>query len=100
MKVDLQPNELVLKAGNTRFLNGSEICGKLILTNQRIYFKSLKGDHKKDFEMLPKDILEVIYFKQGLFSSGGLNIVMKDGEQLKFVLKERNQWGRMINKMY
>ncbi len=74
-------------------------CGKLILTNQRLYFKC--QDHSDcNLEIMPADIEEVLFFNTHPFSSNGLNIVKKDGTQLKFRIKQRNAWGKAINQMY
>lgn len=100
MKVDLKPNELVVKAGDSQHLNEeTKVGGKLILTNQRIYFKSPQ-DERFDMEILPTDIEEVMYFKTNLLSSDGINIITKEGRQLKFKIKQRNSWGKAINQMY
>jgi hypothetical protein len=43
MTVKLNANEVVLKAGDTnQVINDNKIEGKLIVTNQRIYFKALQ----------------------------------------------------------
>jgi hypothetical protein len=48
MTVKLNPNEIVLKAGDTnQIVESNTIEGKLIVTNQRIYFKSLKEEFEK-----------------------------------------------------
>jgi hypothetical protein len=100
MKVDLKPNEVVVKASDTQHLNEEEkVNGKLILTNQRVYFKSPEQENY-DMEILPTDIEEVIYFKTNMISSNGLNIVTKEGSQLKFKIKKRDSWGKAINQMY
>ena len=101
MKVDLKPNEQVVKAGNSQYMNGSQIEGKLILTNQRIYFKSASdSDSKCNMEIIPGDIKEVIPFKTGFFSNNGLNIVRKDGKHLNFKIKDRDTWCKLVNQMY
>jgi hypothetical protein len=100
MKVDLKPNEVVVKAGDSRHINGKgDVEGKLILTNQRVYFKSPQ-DTSYNMEIMPSDIEEVIFFNTGMFSSNGLNIVTKKGSELKFRIKQRNAWGKAINQMY
>jgi len=100
MKVDLKANEVVVKAGDSQHLNGNgNINGKLILTNQRVYFKSPQ-DSNYNMEIMPSDIEEVIYFNTGMFSSNGLNIVTKEGSQLKFKIRKRDSWGKAINQMY
>ncbi len=100
MKVDLKPNEVVVKAGDSQHINGKgNINGKLILTNQRVYFKSPR-DSDYNMEIMPGDIEEVIYFNTGMFASNGLSIVTKAGSQLKFKIKKRNAWGKAINQMY
>ncbi len=101
MKIDLKPNEQVVKAEDSKYLNGMVVKGKLILTNQRIYFKPDNGqDTKYDFEIQPTEIREVIPFKTGLFSNKGLNIVVKSGKELNFEIRNRDTWCKLINKMY
>jgi len=102
MVVSLKANEQVIKAGESIYYADSDkVEGKLILTNQRIYFKPTNG-HIDQFslEILPADIREVIFCKIGKLFSNGLNVVMKDGEELLFKVKKRNEIGAMINKMY
>ena len=102
MVIPLKANEVVIKAGDSSFLDDCEkICGKLILTNQRIYFITYNGHAEKyDQEILPSDIREVIFFNIRRFLPNGLNVVLKNGEERKFSLKKRNEIGEMINKMY
>ncbi|KPK84701.1 MAG: hypothetical protein AMS27_09265 [Bacteroides sp. SM23_62_1] len=102
MVVNFKSNEQVVKAGDSTYFSENEkISGKLIITNQRIYFISVNGHTKEvEFEILPSEILEVIYFNQSIFSQNGLNVVMKNGDQLKFTVKKRNEMGALINKMY
>ncbi|KPL22400.1 MAG: hypothetical protein AMS23_07975 [Bacteroides sp. SM1_62] len=102
MVIPLKANEVVIKAGDSSYLtDAAKICGKLILTNQRIYFKSTNGHAEKyDQEILPADIREVIFFNIRRFLPNGLNVILKSGEERKFSLKKRNEMGEMINKMY
>ena len=102
MTVKLNPNEVVLKAGDTnQLIDNNTISGKLIVTNQRIYFKTLNEDTEKfNLEILFENILEVIYFSRGLFSVKGLNVVTRDGRSLSFPLKKRDEIGELINSMY
>jgi hypothetical protein len=101
MKIDLKPNELVVKAGDTEFLNGKDVKGKLIVTNQRLYFEAVATEDKHyNQEILPAEIREVLPFKSSIFFSNGLNIVRKDGEELRFRVKKRSSWEMLINKMY
>ena len=102
MVIPLKANEVVIKAGDSAYLTDSEkICGKLILTNQRIYFKTVNGHAERyDQEILPSDIREVIFFNVKRFLPNGLNVILKTGEERKFSLKKRNEIGAMINKMY
>jgi len=99
MVVSLQANEQVTKAGDsTYYINGDKVDGKLILTNQRIYFKPSNG-HPETFnlEIMPCDIKEVIFCKIGKLFSNGLSVVKKDGEEFLFKVRKRNE---MINRMY
>jgi hypothetical protein len=101
MKIDLKPNEQVVKAADSQYMNGSKVNGKLILTNQRLYFKSSNiSDVNFDMEIIPVDIKEVIPFKTGFFSNNGLNIVKKDGKELNFKIRDRDTWCKLVNQMY
>ena len=73
MKITMNPNEQVVRAGDSTLLfNGSSIKGKLILTTQRIYFKSEpNGAPHDDVEIYPKNIRDVLFFKDRfLFPQG------------------------------
>lgn len=99
MKIALKPNEMVVKATDSSYLAGEndKVKGKLILTNQRIYFKSINGHTGLfDLEIDPKSITDVMYFNPGIFSRNGLSLVMRKGDELKFTLKNRSEWGQMI----
>lgn len=102
MTVKLQPNEVVLKAGDTsQVVDNSTIEGKLIVTNQRIYFKTIREEAAKfNLEILFENILEVIFYGRGLFATKGINVVTRDGKNLSFPLKKRDEIGHLINKMY
>jgi hypothetical protein len=101
MTVKLYANEVVLKAGDTnQFIENNRIEGKLIVTNQRLYFKTLdENTDRYNLEILFENILEVIFFG-GLFTTKGLSVVTRDGKSHSFPLKQRDEIGRLINKMY
>ena len=103
MTLKLYPNEVVLKAGDTsQVLDGQRIDGRLIITNQRVYFRPL--DSALDFsnlEIVFDNILEVIYYGRGLlFGVKGLNIVTRDGRSLSFPLAKRDEMGEVLNRLY
>ena len=102
MTVKLNPNEVVIKAGDTNQVVGKEtIEGKLIVTNQRLYFKTLKEETERfNLEIMFENILEVIYFNRGLFSVKGLNVITRDGRCISFPLRKRDEFGQLINRMY
>jgi hypothetical protein len=102
MTVKLNANEVVIKAGDTnQVIDDETVNGKLIVTNQRIYFKSLSDDSARfNLEILFENILEVIFFSKGFFMTKGLNIVTRDGKSFSFPLKNRDEFGQLINKMY
>jgi hypothetical protein len=102
MTVKLNANEVVLKAGDTnQLIDDNKVEGKLIVTNQRIYFKALKEEAEKfNLEILFDNILEVIFYSKGLFQVKGLNVVTRDGKSHSFPLKQRDEIGQLINKMY
>ena len=41
-----------------------------------------------------------MFFSRGLFSVKGLNVVTRDGKSHSFPLKQRDEIGQLINKMY
>lgn len=102
MTVKLYENETVLKASNTSYFDSStQVEGKLILTNQRIYFKTMTDNQKHiDFEIMPNQIKEVMFFNTWKIFQNGLSVVTKEGCEKKFIVKNRDQWCLMINKMY
>ena len=101
MKIDLKPNELVVKAGDSQFLNGKDVKGKLIVTNQRLYFEAIEDvDKHYNQEIQPSTIQEVLPFNSFAVIPNGLNIVTKNGDELKFKVKKRKAWELLINKMY
>jgi len=102
MVVNFKANEQVVKASNSIYhIENKRVQGKLIVTNQRVYFISENGNTGKyDVEILPMNISEIIYFSNNIFSPNGLNVIMKDGEILKFTVKKRDEIGEVINKMY
>ena len=101
MTVKLYANEVVLKAGDTnQVIENNKIEGKLIVTNQRLYFKTIdENTDRFNLEILFENILEVIFFG-GLFSTKGLSVVTRDGKSHSFPLKQRDEIGQLINKMY
>ena len=102
MTVKLNANEVVLNAGDTnQLIDNNKVEGKLIVTNQRIYFKALQQEAEKfNLEILFDNILEVIFYSKGLFAVKGLNVVTRDGKSHSFPLKKRDEIGQLINKMY
>ena len=101
MTIPLNANELVVKAGDSlHIIDNSKVKGKLILTNQRLFFKFLEDKKHIDFEILPKNIREIFFFNSMKIVPNGLTVITKDGSELRFLVKERNLWGQMINKMY
>jgi hypothetical protein len=102
MKIALNPNEMVVKAGDSSYMaNGDSIRGKLILTTQRIYFKpEPNGVEHSDLEIQPGEIKDVMFFNEKILFPCGLNIVTKNGQQNKFLVKKRNSWSEIIVKMF
>lgn len=102
MTVDLKANEVVVKATDSEYYQENEkISGKLILTNQRLYFKTLQDKSQRyDMEILPEEIREVIPFNTSIFSKNGLNLITKKGNEYRFLMKKRDTWGAIINRIY
>ena len=102
MTVKLNPNEVVLKAGDTnQVVDKQKVDGKLIVTNQRIYFKTLSEQLEYfNFEILFENILEVIFYNKSLFLVKGINVITRDGKSHSFPLRKRDEIGQLINRMY
>ncbi|MCJ7447178.1 MAG: hypothetical protein MUO72_05780 [Bacteroidales bacterium] len=102
MTVKLNANEIVLKAGDTnQVIDNQKVDGKLIVTNQRIYFKTLSEvSDRFNFEILFENILEVIFYNKNIFLVKGINVITRDGKSHSFPLKKRDEIGQLINRMY
>ena len=96
-------NEMVIRAADSHYLTGKEdIKGKFIVTNQRIYFilSSDSNNGHSNIEINPEQIKEIIYIKGKRLFSKGLNVITHDGNKMQFVMKNRNEFGKLINSMY
>jgi hypothetical protein len=102
MTVKLNANEVVLKAGDTnQVVDNQKVDGKLIITNQRIYFRTLSERLEHfNFEILFENILEVIFYNKNIFLVKGINVVTRDGKNHLFPLQKRDEIGQLINRMY
>jgi len=102
MKIVLKPNEVILRAGSSNFRHADQqINGKLIVTNQRIYFKTLRTEHQFcDQEINPGEISEMFYFNVLWLLPKGITIKTKKGEELCFTVNKRNEWAKLITRMY
>jgi len=102
MKLILQPNETIMMAGNSKYRHmDQQVLGKLIITNQRIYFRSLKEHFRDcDREITPSEIRDLIYFNTLWVIPNGMKIVTKNGNENEFIVKNRSEWARLITKMY
>jgi len=102
MVVHLKENEVVVRARTGNHIQqGNKIPGKLIVTNQRVYFYSLESVMEPvKLEIQPEDIRELIFFRTRLVVPNGLNLVLKDGRSLCFHIRKRDELGVLINKMY
>jgi hypothetical protein len=102
MKVNLKPNEVVIRAGNSNFRHTDQVVlGKLIVTNQRIYFKTVHEEFRFfDREITPDQILELIFFNTRWLIPNGLSIRTRSGDELPFVVSNRSEWARLITKMF
>jgi hypothetical protein len=102
MKLVLQPNEMIIRAGNSNLRHlDQQVQGKLIVTNQRIYFKSLTEVHRNcDREIVPAEISDLMFFNTLWLIPNGMNIVTKNGDEIQFTVKNRTEWAKLITRMY
>lgn len=100
MRINLLPNETVVKASEGKHHNGKgAVSGKLILTNQRLLFTDTE-DAQILLSIFPSCIQEVLPFRNGFFTAKGLQVVLKDGNAMRFTMGNISDWTRLINKMY
>lgn len=101
MKIDLKANEVVIKATDTLHTSGSdETRGKLIMTNQRLYFKPLQNSDKhRSLEISPGEIRDILFYNVMSIFPRGLDLITSDGKKLRFLMKNRNEWCRQIAQM-
>lgn len=102
MKLDLQANEIVTKVGNSIFHStDGKINGKLIMTNQRVYFKPINNELVGPVvEIGHSEIFELYYFNFLYFFPEGIKLKCKDGQELKFSIKNRDSWANALNKVF
>jgi hypothetical protein len=101
MRINLEANEFVLKAADSKHYKETEkLDGKLILTNQRLYFTTVNGGaDKMKISIETSDISEVLPFNNRVLFSNGMCLQMKDGNEMKFEVKERSKWMGLIAKV-
>lgn len=93
MKINLKPNELVVKASDIKLESGD--INKLVLTNQnRIYF-TLNNEIKETIS----NIKDILYFDKNIFNKNGV-IIITDENQYKFTIKNRNKWEKLFSSIY
>ena len=103
MKLDLNKNEVVVKASDSNYIkiDNNKVKGKLVITNQRVIFKSIgNGIAKPDFEILFDQIADVIFFNTKKIIPNGLHIVTKDKNTMRFTMKKRNAWVAQLHRMH
>jgi hypothetical protein len=102
MKLILQPNEMIIMAGNSQLCQPErQVEGKLIVTNQRIYFRTLKEEFLEcNREITPAEIRDLIFFNTKWLLPFGMNIVTKSGDEHQFIVRKRSEWAKLITKMY
>lgn len=101
MTVKLKANEMVIKAGDSHHLTGQDqVEGKMILTNQGIYFKSKKLEKSTfDIELVFDQVKEVLTFRNRFLFANGLKLITSDGRELHFAISGRNSWCEAIARM-
>jgi hypothetical protein len=102
MKIDLDPNEVVLRASSSKHYESSTTRkGKLILTNQRIFFVPEDGTISLKYPIIyPNQISELHHFNTLLLIPNGINLITRDGAHNRFSVKQRESWTQLINRMY
>jgi hypothetical protein len=83
--------ELIKKAANL-FRGRESVGGKIIITNQRIYFKPHFFNVQKDYVEIPmEEIVEVQKRNTLGFVPNGMKVSTRNGEEYKFVVRDREK---------
>lgn len=92
--IELLPEEKVKQEGPANLFKGIEgVGGKLVLTNQRLIFKSHKINLQRGLTELQLDsITEVKPVKLSKLVKNGLKVLCTTGEQYLFVVHDRDFW--------
>jgi len=93
---------MIIRAGDSSLRHDDrQVQGKLIVTNQRIYFKSLERDNGHlDMEIGPGEICDLFFFNTLWLIPNGMNIITKKGKEIQLTVKKRNEWAKLITRMY
>jgi hypothetical protein len=94
INIDLNEDETEQYEGPANLFRGIEgVGGKLLLTDKRLIFKSHQLNIQSgETQYLLKDIKEVVPRKTAKLFQNGIRVVTESGENLDFVLYERDFW--------
>jgi len=98
MKVNLKPNEQVVKASNAKlYVDDRKVPIKVVYTTQnRLY---LITDMENILVFDKTNIIEVLYFSRNFLFCDGVNIICKN-KNIKFLIKKRRNWEKLFGKLY
>ncbi|MCV9385465.1 GRAM domain-containing protein [Reichenbachiella ulvae] len=94
IQIQLADDEIVRHEGGANLMKGIEaVGGKLVLTDQRLIFKSHQKNVQSGETQLPlTEIQEVIPRKTAKLFQNGMRVLNQAGEAFDFVVYEREVW--------
>lgn len=103
MKIDLQPNENLIKESGANLQRGAEtVGGKLFLTNDRLYFDTHSFNVATGSESIPLAQISEITLVWTKFLGviplfpNSMRVSTKDGKNYDFVVMDRSVWKSAI----
>jgi hypothetical protein len=99
IQIEVTKDEIINHEGPANLFRGMEgVGGKLLLTDQRLIFKSHKMNIQSgEVQLLLADIKETSPRKTAKLFQNGLRVLTNTGEHFDFVVYERSNWISKLN---
>ena len=95
---DVASGDIIYSGGANHFKNAEAVGGKLYLLKDHLEFKSHGFNiQNHSFIIYSKEIEKIIFYNTLGFVPNGLKLVLKDGEEEKFVVSNRSIWKNAID---
>lgn len=93
----VEESDIIYSGGANHFKNAEAVGGKLYLLKNKLEFKSHGFNIQNHAFIINTDeIAEVIFFNTLGIVPNGLKLILKDGDEEKFVVNNRSLWKTAI----